>query len=300
MLLLYVKLYSKIKWVIEMEFLQLKYFKHAAQTENFSHTANSFRVPASCVSSSVKKLEDELGAKLFDRKSNSLKLNEKGKIFLKATEKIFKELENAEVEIAKLSGETAGKINMLINNSRHILTPLISEFSTVYPKVSFTIDFDGDMNYGNYDIIVTDDVIDNSSFERVDFLKEELFLAVNKNNPLSEKKRVDICALSDEKFICLRKNHRLRIVIEELFARGCIAPDIVVECNDIQCINDYLKMGMGVSIIPGVSWKDRVDSSLKLLRLNEGIYRNTAIYINVNSSYLSRLFFDFVKENVIL
>ena len=141
------KIYSKMFLVMKMEFLQLKYFKHAAHTQNFSHTANYFRVPASCVSASVKKLEEELGAKLFERTSNSLKLNENGKVFLKATEKIFKEIENAGAEIAKLSGETVGQINMLINNSRHILTPLISEFSAKYPKVSFAIDFDGDKNY---------------------------------------------------------------------------------------------------------------------------------------------------------
>ena len=76
-----------------MEFLQLKYFSHAAKTENFSHTAQNFMVPTSCISASIKKLETEIGVKLFDRTANKIKLNEYGKILLTAvnqTEELFK------------------------------------------------------------------------------------------------------------------------------------------------------------------------------------------------------------------
>ena len=78
-----------------MEFLQLKYFCHAAKTENFSHTAEAFLVPASSVSSSIKKLEEELGVQLFNRSSNKLSLNENGMVFLKTANSILNELEKA-------------------------------------------------------------------------------------------------------------------------------------------------------------------------------------------------------------
>ena len=43
-----------------MELLQLKYFRDAAETENFSATAKNFGVPASDISQSIKRLEKEL------------------------------------------------------------------------------------------------------------------------------------------------------------------------------------------------------------------------------------------------
>ena len=70
-----------------MELLQLKYFSHAAKTENFSHTAQKFRVPTSGISASIKKLESEIGVKLFDRTANKIKLNEYGKILVQAVDK---------------------------------------------------------------------------------------------------------------------------------------------------------------------------------------------------------------------
>ena len=62
-----------------MELLQLKYFYESANTESFTKTAQRHLIPVSSVSASIKRLEKELGCKLFDRTSNRIKLNQNGK-----------------------------------------------------------------------------------------------------------------------------------------------------------------------------------------------------------------------------
>ena len=52
-----------------MELLQLRYFFDSAKNEHFAKTAEKYWVPASSVSASIKRLEEELGCKLFDRQS---------------------------------------------------------------------------------------------------------------------------------------------------------------------------------------------------------------------------------------
>ena len=64
-----------------MEFLQLRYFYETAQNENLAKTAEKFMVPASSVSASIKRLENELGAKLFERSANRILFNENGNLF---------------------------------------------------------------------------------------------------------------------------------------------------------------------------------------------------------------------------
>lgn len=49
-----------------MELLQLKYFKDAAELENFSKAAKKNMVPQPSISYAIKNLEDELGVPLFD------------------------------------------------------------------------------------------------------------------------------------------------------------------------------------------------------------------------------------------
>ena len=70
-----------------MELLQLKYFCDAAQTENFSKTAEKFMVPVSSVSQSIKRLETELGNPLFARTKNRIQLNSTGKEFFNEAKK---------------------------------------------------------------------------------------------------------------------------------------------------------------------------------------------------------------------
>ena len=61
-----------------MELLQLKYFKDAAELENFSKAAKKNMVPQPSISYAIKKLEDELGVLLFDRNGRKIFLNENG------------------------------------------------------------------------------------------------------------------------------------------------------------------------------------------------------------------------------
>ena len=236
-----------------MEFLQLKYFCHAAKTENFSHTAEAFLVPASSVSSSIKKLEEELGVQLFNRSSNKLSLNENGMVFLKTANSIFNELEKAKNNFKELAGHPGGKIKILINNNRHIITRIISEFKSKYPDVAFIMDFGEGRNYSDYDIVITDSIIKSSDFESKSFITEEIMLAVHKTNPLSKRKQVSISMLAGEKFLSLHKNHSLRKISDDLFSKAGINPDIAIECDDPQCIRDYLEMKTGVSLVPSVS-----------------------------------------------
>ena len=67
-----------------MELLQLRYFYESAKNENFSKTASMFLVPTTSVSAAIKRLETELGCKLFDRTANRIRLNSNGQLLQQA------------------------------------------------------------------------------------------------------------------------------------------------------------------------------------------------------------------------
>ena len=64
-----------------MELLQLRYFKDAAELENFSMVAKKNMVPQPSISKTIGKSEDELGVLLFDRQGKRIVLNDNGKFF---------------------------------------------------------------------------------------------------------------------------------------------------------------------------------------------------------------------------
>lgn len=66
-----------------MELLQLKYFKTVAEIGKISDAAQALFISAPALSTSVSRLEKELGVKLFDRTNNRVILNRQGEIFLR-------------------------------------------------------------------------------------------------------------------------------------------------------------------------------------------------------------------------
>ena len=107
-----------------MELLQLRYFYETAKNQNIAKTAEKHWVPASSVSASIKRLEEELGCKLFDRHSNKIELNENGKRLQRSLCLVFDELDNAVNELKTPSSDTQ-EIRIFVKAIRHIITDKI-------------------------------------------------------------------------------------------------------------------------------------------------------------------------------
>lgn len=283
-----------------MELLQLKYFSHAAKTENFSHTAQKFRVPTSGISASIKKLENEIGVKLFDRTANKIELNECGKILLDAIDKSEELFKKAESDILDLSQAPFGEIKLLILSNRQKITDVISEFKIKYPNISFNIKHEGQIvqsNINDYDIIVTDKKITNEYFNQKFWLHEEIFLAVHKDNSLAGKKSVAANELKYEKFISMPKGSSLRNCQDMFFLQYDFNPNIAIECDDPEYIRKYLKLGLGVTFFPSISWKYHISDDIKMLRINDGLYRDSYIYTNHSAPNTVKLFSQMLERS---
>ncbi len=281
-----------------MEILQLKYFAHAAKTENFSRTAQYFMVPASGISTSIKKLEKEIGVTLFDRSPNKISLNEYGKILLNAIDKSEKLFNQAKTEIYDLLQTPLGELKLLILTNRQNVTNAISEFITKYPKISINIKHQEVISpsyISEYDIIVTDLNIETDDFQKDFWLREELFLAVHKDSPLAKKNIVSSNELNHEKFICMPKGSSLRRCADAYFEQKKLNPDIIIECDDPQYIQNYVKLGLGVTLFPENSWKTQISGEISLLKIDDGLYRDSYIYINKSSSNTIQLFSQMLK-----
>ncbi|MHC8522501.1 LysR family transcriptional regulator [Rossellomorea sp. H39__3] len=118
-----------------MELLQLKYFQTVAYTEHLSNAAKQLTIAQPSLSLTIKRLEDELGTKLFDRKGRNIQLSASGKILLKHVNRIFIELENAQAEIEREEHHLANTIKIAISNPR-FLSGLISEYINLSPETT--------------------------------------------------------------------------------------------------------------------------------------------------------------------
>ncbi|MBR4864271.1 MAG: LysR family transcriptional regulator [Oscillospiraceae bacterium] len=82
-----------------MELMQLKYFKTVAEIGKISDAASALFISAPALSTSISRLEKELGMPLFDRTNNRILLNRQGQIFLRYVNQIFSNLDCAKTEL---------------------------------------------------------------------------------------------------------------------------------------------------------------------------------------------------------
>lgn len=82
-----------------MELLQLKYFKTVAEMGKISDAAQALFISAPALSTSISRLEKELGVRLFDRTNNRIILNQQGHILLRYVNQILSNLDCAKAEL---------------------------------------------------------------------------------------------------------------------------------------------------------------------------------------------------------
>ena len=230
-----------------MELLQLRYFYESAKHENFAKTAEKYMVPASSVSASVKRLEDELGCKLFERQSNRIVLNENGRQLQNSLAVAFDELDQT-VERIRSNKVQKTEIRILVLAMREYISSIMFEYQKLYPNVHFVAMFDVDNKVSaDFDLI-----IDKHCDMYTEYFRRELgnykvgFMAVPEH--VMAGKDILMKDLRNERFITLEYELGLNSTLFECCKNADFYPNIVLQTNDRQCFQQSAKAGVGIGL----------------------------------------------------
>ena len=280
-----------------MEILQLRYFFMSAKNENLSTTAKAFGVPTTAVSSSIRRLEQELGCKLFDRTHNRIMLNARGRRFQQALCTVFAELDKA-VEDISADYTDKREIKVLVRGMRREVIGLLSKFSSIHPNVAFQIAFSGE---DDYDIIIDDGKDIYEDYQKFELYSLRLHLKCSPKDPLCQR-QLSMSDLCNQTFVSLGQESNMHRILTNACIRKGFRPKIAASCNDIECYEKLVAMGMGIGIgrerlIP-FNGNDQIETvNLNVSDFNE--------HYTVYAYYQERDYFgnvkkliDFIKENV--
>jgi DNA-binding transcriptional LysR family regulator len=112
-------------------------FVKVVQAGSFTAAARSLGLPKATVSRKVQDLEQRLGAQLLHRTTRRVGLTEAGAIYFQYCESIAHILTEAEIAISQMQGEPRGWLRITSSHSLSVslLSPLISDFRSIYPGV---------------------------------------------------------------------------------------------------------------------------------------------------------------------
>jgi DNA-binding transcriptional LysR family regulator len=241
-----------------MELLQLKYFQALAQSEHVTETADRLHVTQSSLSKTIQRLEQDVGAPLFDRIGRGLRLNGLGRIFLERTRRALLELEEGKREIAGLISPETGSVSLAVTTAS-ALPGLLQRFKRERPAARFHVRMVGDdelrgiLEQGSADFCFTSEPMELPEVEHEVLLADPVVLAVPRNHPLAVRTAVTFAELRDEEFIGLRSGFRKRDEIDAVCRRQGFVPRYVYEGDEPARINSLVEAGLGVAFVPGTS-----------------------------------------------
>lgn len=280
-----------------MELLQLTYFCDAAECENFSRTAERFGVPTSNISQSVKRLETELGVKLFLRQSNRVTLSEEGRVFYKDSKRALCALDDARTHLSELSDEVRGEIRISIRSNRRIATLAIEKYKRLYPGVQIVVSHGAPRTNVEYDFIISSDGnLHGHGVGRL-ILTERILLATDATSHLAAFDRVDVSSLSDERFVSFAEGSSLSKLTESICRGAGFIPNVAISTDDPYYVRKYVEMGLGIALVPEISWRGLFSERIKLIDI--GSYtRNTYLYVSDGhtASRASGLFYHLLAD----
>ncbi|MBQ3549394.1 MAG: LysR family transcriptional regulator [Clostridia bacterium] len=259
-----------------MELLQLTYFCDAAESQNFTKTAQKFGVPASNISQTVHRLETELGVALFDRRANKATLNEAGKVFYKKVKQALCSIEEGRLRINDLKGVVSGEVRLLILTNRNTVTKAIERFKKKYPQAVFSVSHRLDNAEDEFDFIISDRPPFGRKLEKRLIITDEMMLAVQKGSKW-DRDDLKLSDLKNERFISMHSNSSLYRTASKICNEAGFVPNIAIQSDDPYYMRKYVELGMGVAIVPSVSWKGLFSENVVLKSLG-GKRRGTYIY----------------------
>jgi LysR family hydrogen peroxide-inducible transcriptional activator len=241
-----------------MELHQLRYFCAVAETGSFSRAAEQSHVSQPSLSQQILKLEDELGARLFDRLGRSVRLTNVGKTFLPRARSVLRELEAARGDVVEQKDSLGGSISVGVipTVAPYFLPPHLTSFSRKFPQVRFTVIEEitpillERLRAGTIDVAILALPIRGHEFETFPLLTERLFAALPRKHKLASRRALSLKDLRAEPFLLLRDGHCFRDTAVAACDRARLHPQIIFESGQFSSLLSMVGAGIGVSIVP--------------------------------------------------
>lgn len=253
-----------------MELRQLEYFVAVAEEQNFTRAAERVHISQSGVSAQIRRLEEELGAELFDRSARTATLTVAGKAALEHARTALA----ATGALAQAVGEVTGLIRGRLTVGMVVgctLTPLfdaLASFHRAHPGVELALLEDNSdrlvqaVRAGSVDLaLVGTAATTPDGLEALTLVSERLVVAVPAGHPLAVADRVTLRDLGGYPVICMPPGTGLRTVLDRACAGQGLRPAIALEAGAADAVADLAARGLGVAVLSASmadSYRDRL------------------------------------------
>ena len=292
-----------------MLFKSIRFFLTVADRLSFSDAAKELFISQPTLSVMISKMEEELGIKLFERSTRSVKLTSDGEefyqicsLFITQCDEIVRR-NSANKKIGRLSIGFGDVVDKKISQRIALFE---SNFPDIKMSIKFysTVDCTKAIDFGEVDIGFI------SSFTRLPpeynhklIIKKQLHVVVWKGHRLSNKKSVRLEQLKSEPFLFLYRKNNLGIDrLNELCAKAGFKPIVAQETNDFRIMFMLVSQKKGIAF--NMCYDEVLDNNnLVSIPLDLSLYENLspnegliAVWLKNNKNPVLDFFIDYFNK----
>jgi len=283
-------------------------FVRAAETRSFVAAGRLLGISASAVGKSIAKLEQSLGARLFQRTTRRISLTDEGALFFERCRRILDDLHDAEAVMSEAASAPRGRLRVgLPTIGYRFLLPVLPEFVRRYPEIELDLDFNDRIvdvvDEGLDAVIRSGALVDSSLMSR----KLGLFRFVLCAAPAYLQIRgapQTPADLQTHDRLCFRFPTSGKLQEWQL-SGGVVNPSSggnALTCNNMEALRQAAIAGLGIGYMPDFLARDALENGLLSTLLDEFLVDPGQFSIlwpsNKHLSPKLRVFVDFAAANL--
>ncbi len=240
-----------------MDFDQLETFLEVARLSSFSRAAERRFRTQPAISSQIRALEEEVGAKLLDRSGGKVAVTGPGKVFQRYAEDVLEQRRVMLVSLAEMHRVPRGELVVSANEGTclHILPEVFAEFKRQYPSVAVSVKrqehnkileaiIENSCDFGVVSMPVPD-----KRLTVVPIHRDELILITPPDHPLAARNAASLAEVAEYPLL-LPKMGRTRDALEALFHERKLKPRVSMELDSSELLKRFVAADVGIGFIP--------------------------------------------------
>lgn len=262
-----------------MTLTELRYIVAVARERHFGRAAEACFVSQPTLSVAIKKLEEELDVKIFERGANEVTMTPLGEDIVRQAQSVIEQA-SAIKDIAKRGKDPLDgplRLGIIYTIGPYLLPELVKHCIEVYPRMplmlqeNFTTKLLDMLRTGELDCAIMAEPFPDAGLAVAPLYDEPFVVAVPATHPLAKRERISAEELKAETMLLLGNGHCFRDHVLEVcpeFARFSTDAEGIrksFEGSSLETIKHMVASGMGVTVVPALSVPDQVPDHLRYI-----------------------------------
>ncbi|RRH94293.1 LysR family transcriptional regulator [Pseudomonas aeruginosa] len=255
-----------------MELRHLRYFAAVAEELHFGRAAERLGISQPPLSQQIQALEEEIGARLFERTNRRVELTDAGRLFLDESRQVLAQVDKAVLLARRAHLGELGELKIGFTSSAPFTSTIpssIHAFRKAYPDVHLDLQemssrqvlkalLEESLQVGVIRPLALPDAV-----HWVELFREPLVAVLRADHPLAagSEDGLAIAALAEEPFVFFPRSYGTGLYdqVIALTRQAGFSPRIAQEASEAMTIIGLVSAGLGVSILPASFRRTRVD-----------------------------------------